>query len=303
MKLKIIIGILFPLIIIFAIIPKISGTLNDVKYFSSIDSLKIIPVKGIIQKENTDGYLFIDKDGNKGKIESINDVHTEGIFYLKFDKTKDIFKIYKYEKNSFFITYPFIPGLEEKARIILFHVPVAWVSVLGFLISMFYGISYLRTNKNEYDHKSMNSASLGFLFCILATLTGSIWAKFNWGSFWNWDPRETSIFILLLIYAAYFALRSAIEIEEKKAKLSAVYSIIAFTTVPFFIFILPRITAGLHPGSADDIASPGGGPVIKSGMSFEMRIVFFFSLFAFTLLFFWLFNLKNRITKLETKKI
>ena len=303
MKLKYFIGILFVLVILLSFIPKISGNLTDVKFYSTIDTTKIIPVKGVISEISNNLYKFIDKDGNEGRLYASNITNKEGIFYLKYNEYENHFTLKKFEKNTFFITFPFIPGLEEKARIILFHVPVAWVSVLAFLISMFYGIRYLKSENYEFDVKSVNSASLGFLFCILATVTGSIWARFNWGSFWNWDPRETSIFILLLIYAAYFALRSAIEVEEKKAKLSAVYSIIAFVTVPFFIFILPRITSGLHPGSADDLSSPGGGPVIKSGMSFEMRIIFFLSLIAFTLLYFWIFTLKNRVTELERKKI
>ena len=108
------------------------------------------------------------------------------------------------------LQFPLIPGLEEKARNIFFHVPVAWVSVLGFLTALFYGFQFLRTNDFDNDLKSVSAAGLGFMFCVLATVTGSIWAKFNWGSFWNWDPRETSIFILLLIYGVVlcFALRS-----------------------------------------------------------------------------------------------
>jgi heme exporter protein C len=306
MKIKYFTGFLFVVVIVFAVTPKISGSLDDVKFYSSIDSLKTIPVNASISKSSANDYYEItDKHANKGRIAEVSSdlLDKSVIFYLRYDKNNSLFEIKKYEYNNFFITFPFIPGLEEKARIILFHVPVAWISVLGFLVSMFYGIKYLRSNNLEYDLKSMNAASLGFLFCILATVTGSIWAKFSWGSFWNWDPRETSIFILLLIYTSYFALRSAIEIEEKKAKLSSVYSIIAFVTVPFFIFILPRITSGLHPGSADDVASPAGGPVVRSGLSGEMKIVFYLSLIAFTLLFYWLFDLKNRISKLETTKI
>jgi heme exporter protein C len=194
-----------------------------------------------------------------------------------------------------------IPGLGEKARIIYFHVPTAWITVLAFLVSMVYGIRYLKTKNLDEDMKSVSASGLGFVFCVLATVTGSIWAKFNWGSFWNWDPRETSIFILLLIYGAYFALRSAVEVEEKRAALSAVYSIIAFVTVPFFIFIMPRMMSGLHPGSADDPQSPGGGPVVKMQMDPQMRIIFFASLIGFTALFFWILNVKIRAARLEAK--
>ena len=123
--------------------------------------------------------------------------------------------------------FPRIPGLEEKARNIFFHVPVAWTTVVAFLVSMVYGILYLRTKKMDYDIISVSSAGLGFVFCVLATITGALWAKFNWGSFWNWDPRETSIFVLLLIYGAYFALRSALDTEEKRATLSAAYAVVA----------------------------------------------------------------------------
>ena len=119
------------------------------------------------------------------------------------------------------LEFPFIPGLEEKARIIFFHVPTAWLSVMAFFTGMYYGIKYLRKRDIRDDLRSSAAAGLGLMFCILATVTGMIWAKFNWGSFWNWDPRETSIFVLLLIYGAYFALRSAVEVEEKRATLSA----------------------------------------------------------------------------------
>ncbi|MBI5475156.1 MAG: cytochrome c biogenesis protein CcsA [Ignavibacteriales bacterium] len=190
---------------------------------------------------------------------------------------------------------PFVPGLEDKARIIFFHVPMAWVTTLAFIISLIYGIKYLAKKEIDHDLISSSSAGLGLMFCILATVTGSLWAKFTWGSFWNWDPRETSIFVLLLIYGAYFALRSAIEGEEKKATLSAVYAIIAGITVPFFIFIMPRIVEGLHPNEA--IVSKG-----KISMNRTMLVIFLSSLSGFTALFFWILNLRVRTERLEHKQ-
>jgi heme exporter protein C len=126
----------------------------------------------------------------------------------------------------------------------------------------------------------------------LATVTGSIWAKFSWGSFWNWDPRETSIFMLLLIYGAYFALRSALDVDQKRAALSAVYALIAGVTVPFFIFVMPRIMASLHP---DPIVNTQG----KVHMNGTMLTVFLSSLAGFTALYFWIFALKVRAFRLE----
>ena len=195
---------------------------------------------------------------------------------------------------------PVIPGLEEKARIIFFHVPTAWLSVVAFLTSMFYAIRYLRKRDMVDDIKSSAAAGLGLMFCILATITGAVWAKFNWGSYWNWDPRETSIFVLLLIYGAYFSLRSAVEVEEKRATLSSVYSIIAAVTVPFFIFIMPRIMTGLHPGAKGD--PEGAGPVVEFKMSPNMRVIFFSSLIAFTMLFFWMLSLRVRAARLEARQ-
>ena len=193
--------------------------------------------------------------------------------------------------------FPRIPGLEDKARNIFFHVPVAWTTVVAFLVSMVYGILYLRTKKMDYDIISVSSAGLGFVFCVLATITGALWAKFNWGSFWNWDPRETSIFILLLIYGAYFALRSALDTEEKRATLSAAYSVVAGLTVPFFIFVLPRIVSGLHPGASGDV--DGSGPVVEFKMAPNMLLFFFMGLAGFNLLYVWILSLRVRAMRLE----
>jgi len=190
---------------------------------------------------------------------------------------------------------PYIPALGDRARVLYFHVPTAWVTVLAFLMSMIYSVQYIRKKDILYDFKAASAAGLGLLFCILATVTGAVWAKFNWGAFWNWDPRQTSIFLLLLIYGAYFALRSAIESEEQRAKLSAVYSILSFITVPFFIFILPRIVESLHP---DPIINTQG----KINMDKPMLFIFLSSLAGFTALFYWMLNLKIRIARLQLLK-
>ena len=207
--------------------------------------------------------------------------------------------------------YPVIKGLEENAKIIFFHVPTAWLTVIAFLMSTIYSIKYLRKKNLDDDAKSYSAAQLGIIFCILATITGSIWSKFAWGAFWSWDPRQTSIFALLLIYGAWFALRSSIESEEKRATLSAVYSIIAFVTVPFFIFIMPRIMIGLHPGAEEVVNGKlvqSSSPVIDFQMNSSMLLVFFMSLAAFTILYFWMWNLgyksliyKDRIQKQTTR--
>lgn len=183
------------------------------------------------------------------------------------------------------------------SRIFYFHVPQAWVAVLAFLISMIASINYLRKGRPIDDDRARTAAQLGLLFSILATVTGSIFAKVTWHSFWNWDPRETSVFVLLLIYGAYFALRSAVNGEEKRARLAAVYAIFAFITVPFLVFVVPRVLPSLHPSDS----------VIDSSGSFTMSgvtaMIFFPSLAAFTGLFAWIYRLGLRASVLERRKI
>lgn len=152
---------------------------------------------------------------------------------------------------AMFLLVPQYEGLGNAGRIIIMHVPTSWVCVLAFTFSAVYSALYLWKNKPEFDNRALAAAENGFLFTILATVTGMIFSQVVWGIFWNWDPRQTSIFVLLLIYAALFALRSAIEDVERRRRLSAVYSLFAFVTVPFLIFIAPRMAEStLHPNCA-----------------------------------------------------
>ncbi len=184
------------------------------------------------------------------------------------------------------------PG--ETSRILFFHVPQAWVATLAFLLSMIASVIYLAKRKFTADDMALGCAELGFLFCVLATVTGSIFAKATWGAYWNWDPRQTSIVILLMIYGAYFALRSAVPDPEKRRVFAAVYSILAFATVPFLVFIVPRITVSLHP---EDTMNPA-----KPGMDPKTLKVFLSSLFAYTGLFVWMLKVKMRVLVLERNK-
>ena len=185
--------------------------------------------------------------------------------------------------------------LGEVSRIFFFHVPMAWIAVLSFLISFVFSILYLKKKDLAYDVKASVASRLGLLFVILATFSGSIFAKSTWGSFWNWDPRETSIFILLLIYGAYFALRSAVNSEERKAAISSVYAVLAFLTVPFLVFVIPRVYQSLHPTDS----------VINVELHLQMPpailTTFLASLLGFTFLFIWIFKLECEINKISNK--
>ena len=176
--------------------------------------------------------------------------------------------------------------LGEVSRLFYFHIPAAWVTVLAYFVAMRQSVLYLRRKELLYDVKASSAAELGTLFCILATITGSIFAKMTWGSFWNWDPRQTSILILLLIYGAYLALRSAVREPERKAALSSVYCIFAFPAAVFLVFATPRVYQSLHP--ADSIIDASG----KIQMPAPILVTFLASLVCFTLIFIWMHRLQ-----------
>lgn len=185
----------------------------------------------------------------------------------------------------------------ESSRIVFFHVPQAWVAVLAFCVNLVASLRYLRHRNLLDDARAAAAARLGLLFAVLATVSGSLFAKVMWGSFWNWDPREVSIAILLLIYAAYFALRQAVGDPERRGSLSAAYAILAFVTMPFLVFVVPRIYWSLHP---DTIISAQGS--VKVQMNPKMFQVLVGSLLGFTGLFWWLYSLEVRLSRLRLRR-
>lgn len=152
---------------------------------------------------------------------------------------------------AMFLLVPQYVGLGDAGRIIIMHVPSAWVTTVAFTVSAVYSALYLWKRNSAHDAAALAAAEVGFVFCVLATATGAIFAQIVWGVAWNWDPRETTIVVLLLIYAAYFALRSAIDDLERRRRLAAVYNLFAAVTMPFLLFVAPRIAeSSLHPNCA-----------------------------------------------------
>lgn len=181
----------------------------------------------------------------------------------------------------------------ESARLIIFHVPNAMVAVVAFVVAAFYAVRFLRSRNLTDDVKSAVSAELGLIFAVLATVTGAIFAQRQWGTWWNWDPRETSIVILLLVYAAYLALRSAIDNTEVRASLSAVYAILALPAMIFLVFVLPRVMFSLHPANT---------LTTRSGLSTEYRIVLGAAMVGFLGIYAWIFNAKTAKKLRELKR-
>ncbi|RFM25070.1 MAG: ABC transporter permease [Candidatus Thermochlorobacter aerophilum] len=187
--------------------------------------------------------------------------------------------------------------LSETTRNMYFHVPMAITAVVAFLTSVWYSIKYLRTKELEHDIAAETASGLGFLFNLLAMLTGAIWAKVTWGQFWHWDPRQTTIFLVFLMYSAYFALRASVTVAERRAALASVYSIFSFPALIFLYFILPRMVPGLHPGSDKGDVNPA----VSATTDLEIRLILYSSMIGFIALFFWLHNLRTRAAKLSQR--
>lgn len=180
------------------------------------------------------------------------------------------------------------------SRILFFHVPMAWVSFIAFMAAGASSIRYLTTREGRHDVSAAAAVELGLIFCILATVTGSMWAKTMWGAFWNWDPRQTTIIMTLIFYLAYLALRSAVLDPERRGRLAAAYAILGLVVTPFFLFVLPRIGFTLHP---DPVVNTQGSINMES----RMLQVLMASLAGFTVLYFWLHNLLCRLRRLEER--
>jgi len=137
----------------------------------------------------------------------------------------------------------------ELARMIVLHLPCAYVACVFAFGAGWQGIQYLRRRELLADARSVVAAQLAALFAFLTTATGSLFAKEQWGSYWNWDPRQTCVAALLLVYAAYFLLRASVDDPDKRAAISAVYVLFASVLTPTLGYVIPRffIDQSLHP--------------------------------------------------------
>ncbi|HEV2844736.1 MAG TPA: cytochrome c biogenesis protein CcsA [Thermoanaerobaculia bacterium] len=186
--------------------------------------------------------------------------------------------------------------LGESSRILFFHVPMAWVSFVAFIAAGIWSVRYLFGGRHpRHDRAAAAAIEIGLVFGVLATVSGSLWARVMWNAYWNWDPRQTSIVIVLTFYGAYLILRSAIEDADTRGRLSAAYAALGLVVAPFLFFIVPRIMFSLHPESV--INAEG-----KIDMESRMRQVLFAGAAGFTALFFWMHNLRCRVQALVERK-
>jgi heme exporter protein C len=185
--------------------------------------------------------------------------------------------------------------INETIRALYFHVPMWFGMIFLFGASVYYSVKYLRKSSLEDDIKASTLAHVGSAFGVLGILTGMLWANYAWGSPWHGDSKQNGAAITLLVYLAYFVLRGSLENEEQRAKLSAVYNIFAFAAMIPLIFIIPRMTSSLHPGS-------GGNPGFNMyDLDSRMRPIFYLSVVGWTLIGVWIVNLRVRIKQAEEK--
>ncbi len=184
-------------------------------------------------------------------------------------------------------------------RIFYFHVPLAWISFLAFFIvfvsSIFYllkkeqGEEQLKGGQLKWDILAYSSAEIGVIFSTLVLVTGSIWGKSAWGTWWTWDPRLTTTLVLWLLYLAYLILRSYIPDYTRRARFAAVYGIIAFIDVPI-VWVSIRWWRTIHP-----IVFTTKKMTIEPQMFFVLVVC----LLAFTFLYICLLKERVNLEKME----
>jgi len=188
---------------------------------------------------------------------------------------------------------PALAILNESIRNLYFHVTMWFAMMILLIVSLVNSIKYLGDLRPQSDLLAAESAGIAMIFGTLGLLTGMVWAKYTWGAWWVNDVQLNGAAGTMLVYAAYFLLRNSLDDEQKRGKISAVYSIFAFAMMVVFIIILPRMTDSLHPGK-------GGNPGFSSyDLDSRLRIVFYPAVMGWTLLGVWLINLRLRLHRIQ----
>ncbi|MHB9144245.1 MAG: cytochrome c biogenesis protein [Symbiobacteriia bacterium] len=173
-------------------------------------------------------------------------------------------------------------------RIFYFHVASAWNAFLAFAVVFIASIGFLRSGSRRWDSIAYCSAEIGVVFTTITLITGPIWARPIWNTWWTWDPRLTTTLILWFIYIAYLVIRASAESSQQQARLAAVFGIIGFVDVPI-VFMSTRWWRSIHPTliQAD-----------KMNMAGSMVLTMIVSVIAFTLLYAFLLNYRLRLETL-----
>lgn len=197
---------------------------------------------------------------------------------------------------GFLAKTPELPILHESIRNLYFHVPMWFSMIVLFSISVVQSIKFLSNGDAKSDLKAVESVNAGIIFGILGIITGAIWARFTWGQAWSFDVKQNFAAIALLLYFAYMILRNAIDEDQKRAKISAIYNIFAFPMMVVLLFVLPRLSDSLHPGN-------GGNPGFNSyDLDSRMRMIFYPACIGWILIGYWVYTLLFRVRVLEANE-
>ena len=172
----------------------------------------------------------------------------------------------------------------DAQRIVYVHVPVAWLGLLAMAAMAVSGVFYLSRRDLSWDHWAQAAGEVGWLCCSLTLITGSLWARRAWGTWWEWDPRLTTSFILWVIYCGILLARGSIDDPHRRARTGAVLAIVGALDVPLVI-MATRWFRGLHP------VNPQMGP--------SMRVTLLIGVIAWTLFFVWLTERRRAQVELE----
>ena len=188
---------------------------------------------------------------------------------------------------------PALPIVNETIRNVYFHVPMWFTMFVLYIVSVVYSVKYLSSANPHHDFLAVESVNVGIVFCIFGLLSGMLWANFTWGAPWPNDPKLNGSAIGTLMYLAYLVLRNALEEEQKRARISAIYNIFAFPIMIVLMYILPKMTDSLHPGAG---GNSGFGEFDLDG---AMKAVLYPTSIGWILIGIWLMTLRFRIRKLE----
>ena len=188
-------------------------------------------------------------------------------------------------------------------RIFYFHFSSAMLGFGSWIVTAIAGIQYLRTRDIRHDRVALASAEIGVLFISMVLLSGMLWARPVWNTFWTWDFKLTLSALQFLMYVAYLMLRSGIDDPNRRARFAAVYGIVGALTVPLN-FLVSRVLQSIHPavfGPSANSAEQGG-----FGMPAEMLLVMAFCLVTFGVLYVFLIRtriaLQERADELSAKR-
>jgi len=177
-------------------------------------------------------------------------------------------------------------------KIMYLHVPSVWVAYLAFFIVFFCSVGYLWKRVTAFDQVARSAAEVGVIFCGLVLVTGAIWGRPTWGTYWVWDARLTTTLLLFLIYVGYVVLRAFADPGEKQARLAAVIGIVGFLDIPL-IHLSVQWWRTLHQPSTMFKVSESGAP--KPSMPPEFLWALLLSLLVMTLFFAFLLLYRLRV--------